>query len=426
MSIDYGAKVKQTEEQYNQKILGLEQQQKLAQQLLAQGASQQGQMVSGHYVPPSNMSYLADIVRQGIGAYKSNKAEKALEEARDGKKSAISDIANQRQQATADALRSYSRASNGYSQPQFQPSEQSIAQQTMPAPSDAEMLNQMRGGGAPVNQSPAQSISSPSQAGSTFIPPNRDAQNSALMNLAQLDPTQAALAIQLRNMGMTEDEKKLAREQQQSQVEQHKAEFNQNKEFQNKQLAQAMQIAQMQNQAPSWQVQKTDNGFVQVNPKTGEVRNLGINSATGKPSDANQHIADAKESNALLDQVEKVGPTATGSGIGSARDYLGRMVGVSTEGSQGASQLGVLGASLTAKVPKMSGPQSDKDVAMYKAAAGNIADPNVPWANKQAAIKMIREINNRQLGYGNSAVSAAINNSSAPQPSGVIDFGSLK
>lgn len=112
-----------------------------------------------------------------------------------------------------------------------------------------------------------------------------------------------------------------------------------------------------------------------------------------------QIIADAKESNALLDQVEQVGSKATGSLAGSARDIAAGAVGISTEGAKNAAKMKVLGASLTAKVPKMSGPQSDKDVAMYKEAAGNVADPNVPWEVKKAAIETIREINNRQLGY---------------------------
>jgi len=116
----------------------------------------------------------------------------------------------------------------------------------------------------------------------------------------------------------------------------------------------------------------------------------------------NQHIADARESNALLDQVEKIGPLATGSGAGKLRDIAAGFVGQSTEGANNAAKMKVLGASLTSKVPKMSGPQSDKDVAMYKEAAGNIADASVPWEQKKAAIETIREINNRQLSYGNN------------------------
>ena len=112
-----------------------------------------------------------------------------------------------------------------------------------------------------------------------------------------------------------------------------------------------------------------------------------------------QHVSDAKESNALLGQVLKVGPVATSSGLGSMVDTGLGFFGKSTPSAEAAASMKVLGASLTAKVPKMSGPQSDKDVAMYKEAAGNIADPSIPWNRKLAAIKTINEINNRQLGY---------------------------
>jgi hypothetical protein len=153
---------------------------------------------------------------------------------------------------------------------------------------------------------------------------------------------------------------------------------------------------------PSWQTLPTANGeYVQVNPKTGETRPLGISKASQTSS--TQHITDATESNALLDQVEKIAPNATNSGLGAARDWMGNLVGYSTDAADAAAQLDVLGASLTAKVPKMSGPQSDKDAAMYKAAAGNVADRNRPMSQRLAAIKTIREINNRQLALGGTA-----------------------
>jgi hypothetical protein len=154
---------------------------------------------------------------------------------------------------------------------------------------------------------------------------------------------------------------------------------------------------------------KQDNTLVAVIGPDGQTPILvqrsqaaGMTPAGGKgAASPTQHIADAKESNALLDQVEKVGDLATGSGLGKMRDISAGFFGQSTEGANNAAKLKVLGASLTAKVPKMSGPQSDKDVAMYKEAAGSIADPSIPWAQKKAAIATIREINNRQLSYGN-------------------------
>ena len=43
----------------------------------------------------------------------------------------------------------------------------------------------------------------------------------------------------------------------------------------------------------------------------------------------------------------------------------------------------------------MEGPQSDKDVALYKEMAGRIGDPNVPTSQKRAAVETIRELNSR-------------------------------
>ena len=57
-------------------------------------------------------------------------------------------------------------------------------------------------------------------------------------------------------------------------------------------------------------------------------------------------------------------------------------------------------------MPKMSGPQSDKDVAMYRQMAGAIGDPTIPADQKLAAMQTIREIQNRYAG---------IESTSAPQ-----------
>jgi hypothetical protein len=51
-------------------------------------------------------------------------------------------------------------------------------------------------------------------------------------------------------------------------------------------------------------------------------------------------------------------------------------------------------------MPKMSGPQSDKDVALYKAMAGNLNDPTLPTEAKLAAMKTLRSLNEKQAtGY---------------------------
>ncbi len=94
----------------------------------------------------------------------------------------------------------------------------------------------------------------------------------------------------------------------------------------------------------------------------------------------------------LLDEAEKLLPSATnGLGDRAVRGFANTF-GVSTESSQADRQLAVLSAALTASVPKMSGPQSDKDVAMYKQAAGDVANPDVPYKDRLAAVKTIRTL----------------------------------
>jgi len=46
-------------------------------------------------------------------------------------------------------------------------------------------------------------------------------------------------------------------------------------------------------------------------------------------------------------------------------------------------------------VQRFEGPQSDKDVASYKEAAGRLSDPTVPAKQKQAAFNTIIEIMKR-------------------------------
>lgn len=110
-----------------------------------------------------------------------------------------------------------------------------------------------------------------------------------------------------------------------------------------------------------------------------------------------QKVQDANDVISLLDQAKPLIEKSTSSYLGAGLDQAARLVGRSTEGSQAASQLKALEGSLVAKMPKMSGPQSDKDVLLYKQMAGQIGDPTLPAANKMAAMDTIRAINNRYL-----------------------------
>lgn len=107
---------------------------------------------------------------------------------------------------------------------------------------------------------------------------------------------------------------------------------------------------------------------------------------------------DAKEALNLIEQATKLIPKATGSYLGNALDTVVQAVGVATPGAKTTAQLRALEGALVSKMPKMSGPQSDKDVALYKQMAGDIGNPNVPPAIKMQALQTIKEIQQRYAG----------------------------
>lgn len=124
---------------------------------------------------------------------------------------------------------------------------------------------------------------------------------------------------------------------------------------------------------------------IQVQPK-------GSNSTVASQNEEKQRISRV---NAVLDEIQGILPDATASYAGRGIDLLARGVGLATPGDVATGKLGTLGGQLVALMPKMSGPQSDKDVAMYKQMAGQLDDPTIPLQVRQAALETIRSLNNK-------------------------------
>jgi len=62
-------------------------------------------------------------------------------------------------------------------------------------------------------------------------------------------------------------------------------------------------------------------------------------------------------------------------------------------------------------MPRLEGPQSNLDQQLYREAAGQIGNPNVPPQTKKAAIETIRKIQNSYPGaFGGSGQPAAASN----------------
>lgn len=112
----------------------------------------------------------------------------------------------------------------------------------------------------------------------------------------------------------------------------------------------------------------------------------------GKLTPAGQRRDDATEVMRALALAEPLIGQATGSGVGALTDKGAAFFGQSTPGADATAQLQALEGFLVSKMPKMSGPQSDKDVLLYKQMAGRVGDPTVPASQKRAAINAIRAL----------------------------------
>lgn len=86
---------------------------------------------------------------------------------------------------------------------------------------------------------------------------------------------------------------------------------------------------------------------------------------------------------------------ATGSLGGSLMDRGAGMLGRSTDGAQITAGLKAIAGQLTANVPRMEGPQSDKDVQLYREMAGNLADDTLPVQTRLSALQTIRLLNQK-------------------------------
>jgi len=96
----------------------------------------------------------------------------------------------------------------------------------------------------------------------------------------------------------------------------------------------------------------------------------------------------------MADEAEKLIDQSTGSALGAGIDTVAGAFGRSTEGAQAIARLKVLQAGMMLNMPRMEGPQSDRDVQLYRDAAASIGDPTVPKETRKAALKTIRDLQN--------------------------------
>lgn len=130
--------------------------------------------------------------------------------------------------------------------------------------------------------------------------------------------------------------------------------------------------------------------------KAGEAEGAATGKATGEAlGGITKKGIEATNVLGMLDKADPLIDIATGSGVGSAADSLVGFFGFAPDSAQAAASLKVLESNLVLGLPRLEGPQSDRDAALYKEAAARIGDATVPAPIKKAALQTVREIQQR-------------------------------
>jgi len=163
------------------------------------------------------------------------------------------------------------------------------------------------------------------------------------------------------------------------------------------------------------QVVETPSGFSLIDKGSGQARP--VISATGEQEqqpDSPKYQAKKLHSQLMegIRMARELIPKATASGAGSLVDSSIGFFGKSTPGADAASQLDTLAGWMTSNVPRMQGPQSDKDTLLYKQMAATVGDRTKPASQRLEALNTLEDLQNKY-----SAIAG--NSPSSSMPAGV-------
>jgi len=133
-------------------------------------------------------------------------------------------------------------------------------------------------------------------------------------------------------------------------------------------------------------------GPMLVDKGTGQARPVMMNGEAVQGETAAKKAAAGKSLLPLINKAEGLIETATGSYGGAGIDQTARVFGAATAGAQSIAQLRVLEGNIMMAQPRMEGPQSNMDVALYRQMAAQIGDPTVPNVTKKAALGALKSL----------------------------------
>jgi len=348
--------------------------------------AQGGQMVSGHYVPMNPLAGLADLLRAKWGKEESEGATKD-------------------QRALADRIRN-------------KQSEEWAGVSGMLTGKPAQTLQPLTPNDDEGNVNPAITVGAQAPDIAAAYARALQAEDPTLrqfgmQGMAQMPQLEAQKQERIDARTFRQQEAEAART---ARAEELQSKINDERTRQTERLAAQKELREMQIQAQrdnarlvsslrqptQAQIIQTDSGPMQLIggkavPITGPDGRPVQGTKTGAIADVTKQ-KDAQDALTLLQQAAPLVRGATGSTIGAGLDWMAGAVGAAPKGAQNIAQLKAISGMLVAKMPKMSGPQSDKDVQLYREMAGNIGDPSVPTKLKEEAMKTIAEIQARYAG----------------------------
>lgn len=129
-----------------------------------------------------------------------------------------------------------------------------------------------------------------------------------------------------------------------------------------------------------------------------------------------KELADITKDGGLIDQ-------STGSYAGKAIDIGARVFGKATPGDIAAGKLAPIADMVLKMVPRFEGPQSDKDTASYKQAAGQLSDSTLPAEiRKEAGRTILRLMKERKDQFATSDMdfTPSQRRAAPPPPAGFV------
>lgn len=101
---------------------------------------------------------------------------------------------------------------------------------------------------------------------------------------------------------------------------------------------------------------------------------------------------DGRANKNYLAQALKLLPESTSGGAATAGKAVKGVLGVSDKATQADRKLNIIAAKLTGTVPRFEGPQGVLDVELYKQAAGDLANTNLPSGDREAAAQFMLDL----------------------------------